>query len=597
MSNIYKNFRNYKRDVASFNTLNKRFDQPTYLSFRLEFGQNGDFFYNGTGVGTSFSINYDRMPHPLFSPKQDTNIDNRESYSSIDYLLDANEFTRAKMLEQFIEKFNKLQSDLQYYFQKIEGVDSLLEMNPLNGMRISSDKRLTITALEGLDLRITHLMQLYRKIAWDDVYQRWVLPDMMRYFTLNIYIAEWRTFHSPDNYDGFGNPISIEKEDPTELYLNILDDIIPVWVIKCEMCEFDLENIEFGYLSDLGVDDVPEEAGVKFQIKVGKIYEEQVYPVFQNQYLIDKQLNGFNRSKETDIDINENEIEYDSTRESNTDNWKYSGRTPIAQSHPRTEGYYEQALKLFSSDVHRSTASYNEMQNSIKMFGANAAGSDGQLFTEDDNIANFDPTNPDTWVGNALDFGAAYGKNFLESAVDKAKVTSIPGLGVSFNEVQSALESKNIVTALGLIRKGIDQVARGYIQPSELLEDTIDNKFEEYLNTVSKSEATSSLNQELQKAANIALNDDGTWNQIKDFSRATDLIGRNTGEVNSDNPIEGGTNYKNMIDEETSGDKSLATNLTGEGETNIDKNISNNMSTIIEGIPSSTATSNKLFKV
>ena len=45
-------------------------------------------------------------------------------------------------------------------------------------------------------MKITQLMQLYKNVAWDDYYQRWILPDMMRFFNVKIYVSEIRLFHS-----------------------------------------------------------------------------------------------------------------------------------------------------------------------------------------------------------------------------------------------------------------------------------------------------------------------------------------------------------------------------------------------------------------
>lgn len=595
--------------------LSPRFDQPTYLSFKLSFGEGGDLYYNNAG-NVNFVLNYDRMPHPLFAPKGTDSVIDRERYSAIDYLLDANEFTRAKMMEEFIQTFNSLQTNYQWYFQKIDGVADLLKIDPKKGMRVTSDKRLTITALEGIDLRLTHLMNLYRKIAWDDTYQRWVLPDMMRYFTLNIYIAEFRTFHTPYPYTGYGYPVG---NVGTELRLDILDDVLPVWQITCEMCEFDIENVEYDHLSSLGVDDVPNEAGVKFQIKVGKMYETQIYPTFINAYLIDRALNGFDRAKNEEGDGFYSKP-FDSTSpDANNNRTIYNNKTKLAQAQNQTFNPIDKQ--------HISGASYNQETNQKTLFGAKAAGPDGKLFTNDDNRVSVDPTNPTTWTSNLVDFGTAFIKNKVEQLVDKAKVTPIPGLGVSFNEAEAALQGKNIITALGLIRKGVNQVAREYVQPSELLEGNIvDNIFKSYLEGVTKSKATSDNEVALQNAATLALSDEGIWKQITDFSRATDLTAVNLGEVNEPNPIEGGTNYRNNVQDQTKGDLSAATNLVGKGETNVPKSISddldqgnvistattgsikgetlekadsiinNSISTgpIFEGAPSSQATTNKL---
>jgi len=49
-------------------------------------------------------------------------------------------------------------------------------------------------------LKIRTLMELYRKAAWDDEYQRWILPENMRQFKMIIYIFERRTFHDAISY-------------------------------------------------------------------------------------------------------------------------------------------------------------------------------------------------------------------------------------------------------------------------------------------------------------------------------------------------------------------------------------------------------------
>lgn len=542
--------------------MSPRFDQPTYLSFKLIFGEGGDSFYNNA-ASQNYVLNYDRMPHPLFAPKGKDDVFEREKYSAIDYLLDANEFTRAQMLEEFITLFNKLQYNYQWYFQKIDGINDLLKIDPLKGMRVTSDKRLSITALEAIDLRFTHLMNLYRKIAWDDTYQRWVLPDMMRYFTLNIYIAEFRTFHTPTPFTGYGYA-SNNRESSNQLKLNILDDIIPVWQLTCEMCEFDIQSVEYDHLSSLGVDDMPGEAGVKFGIKVGKVYETQIYPTFKNAYLVDRYLNGLDRSKSEDV-LGDPELgfseDFDSTNSGQNNNSTIHNnklKLGIAQDHTYNTTDRE----------HTSTAPYNQSTNEKSLFGipAGGPGRDGRFFTNDDE-GRVDPADRNTWFNNAKQFGEAFLRNKVEEIVDKSKVTPIPSLGISFNEVEAALEGRNIISSLGLIRKGVETVASQYVQPSELLEGNIvDGIFRAYLEGIAKSEATNEPETKLISAANIALNDDATWSQIKDYSRATDLVG--DGEENSPNRIQGGTYYRDEVDDSTQGDLSRATDLVGEGENN-----------------------------
>jgi len=537
--NIYKDFRNIinKSDKETFS---KRFDEPTYFSFRLHFAPNYDLAYNKTDRTNSYNI----MPHPLFSSRINTTLapPSRWSesksgasfryeteyphYSALNYLEDANEPTRVKMLEEFIEKFNTLQDIFPYYFQSIEGVADLLKIDPTKGQRITEDKKLTITCLEGLDLRMSYLLNLYRKIVWDDVYQRWVLPDMMRYFTLKIYLAEFRTFHLPKigGESGRAFPYGSERKsfgtDTEPLWLSILDDVLPTWVINCEMCEFDLTDISYEQLTDLNVGEIPNQGKVKFGIKVGNIKEMQIYPVFKHIFLIDQKLNGPYRSKD---EITTSGREY---------NYLYPISLKIAQ------------FRELLDEDHKSGYPYNERANENNV---NEADIQQERIAGSTLDVNFKATEPETWVGNAINFGTSYAKNFVKKLIDKGKVTSIPGLGLSYNEIKTAVQSKNVVAALGMIRKGVNEVVQEYDDmPSSKLEQPIqvDNIMRSFLLSLSKSEATDDDTILLKDAANMALSNKGTWEKIKDYSLATDLTA--IGEINIDKDLQGTEEYKKI---------------------------------------------------
>lgn len=174
------------------------FDEPTYLTFRIEFDFSKDLIQNnaltsdasGALIGVD-AFNY--MPEPLLSLNE-----SGKSYSTYNYLLSAlGEKRRAAYIKQFIHSLHDIQYNYPFYFTTIEGLDTLTQINTEQGIRLNGDNnKLTIKCLEGLDQKITQLMQLYRKAAWDDVYQRWILPDMMRFFTMRIYVSEIKLFHT-----------------------------------------------------------------------------------------------------------------------------------------------------------------------------------------------------------------------------------------------------------------------------------------------------------------------------------------------------------------------------------------------------------------
>ena len=175
------------------------FDEPTYLTFRIEFDFSKDLIQNNASTSDSNgsiigadAFNY--MPEPLLSLN-----DSGKSYSTYKYLLSAlGEERRAAYVKQFVKSLEDIQYNYPFYFTSITGLDSLARIKPEKGIRLldGDNNKLTIKCLEGLDQKITQLMQLYRKAAWDDVYQRWILPDMMRFFTMRIYVSEMKLFHT-----------------------------------------------------------------------------------------------------------------------------------------------------------------------------------------------------------------------------------------------------------------------------------------------------------------------------------------------------------------------------------------------------------------
>ena len=175
------------------------FDEPTYLTFRIEFDFSDDLIQNNASTSADAknyitgvdAFNY--MPEPLLSLNP-----HGKSYSTYKYLLSAlGEERRAAYIKQFVNSLKDIQNNYPFYFTTIEGLNTLTQIDTERGIRLlDGENKLTIKCLEGLDQKITQLMQLYRKAAWDDVYQRWILPDMMRFFTMKIYVSEMKLFHT-----------------------------------------------------------------------------------------------------------------------------------------------------------------------------------------------------------------------------------------------------------------------------------------------------------------------------------------------------------------------------------------------------------------
>ena len=211
----------------------RAFDEPTYLSFRIEFMFNDpemairNTAYNNQGINDSairtafYGQMYDYMPEPFLNDfftkdgkgsMKPTDTSVGILYSTENYLdINLGDHGRAMLLHTFKRALKDIQDNFPYYFTSLRGIDSITSINPGEGVRVK-EGLIELECMEGLDLKITQLLQLYRKIVWDDVYQRWILPDMMRYFGMRIYVSEIRLFSDVKNENGTVGTWDFSKE-------------------------------------------------------------------------------------------------------------------------------------------------------------------------------------------------------------------------------------------------------------------------------------------------------------------------------------------------------------------------------------------------
>jgi hypothetical protein len=567
------------KDELIKSTFSKRYDEPTYLTFKLDFVSGSKNIPANNTQSTSF----DRMPNPLLDTSHieknaDDIIIDREFYSTYQYLRDQNELARAEMLKDFIIKWKSLNEEFQYYFQKVSGLQQLFSVDPTKGMR-SNNFTIKITMLEGVDLRVSYLLNLYRKIAWDDDYQRWILPDVMRFFQLKIYINEFRNFHTPvilDQKYTTGNISTIVPKPEEIMFLRNFNKV-PTYVLELNQCEIDITSLKSVVPDSVGVDK-EEEPKVEFSIKVGNFEESYINPFLDRLYS-DIIVNGLRyRSKN---------IDEKNTIKSSTNTFKYELPTayseairdfPLPEDRFPGTSYLEVVDNLTNSSiiVDGRAIKTNDITPSGNLEPKNMISSNGldsEAYNQD--LSTINPIEPNTWIGNTFTLGKAMAKNFVKDGINKLKMTNIPKVNFSFNEALSAIQSKNVFTVFGLVRKAMEDSYKE-IMPSEELDDNmIDTNFREFLKIVVDSKATTASDEQLVAAANLVLNDEGYWDKIKDFSYATDMIAENLGEINIKNEIENKNVYKLQ-----------------EYEAGINDEIEDLY--IFENIPSSKATNNKL---
>ena len=174
------NFLNNERHDNNFRKgiVRDQFDEPTYLTFSLDFT-----FDDGYRTDDFLAIS------PLFNKAEG------KSQSAINYLLARGHEDKANQLAVFKNILQFLRDDAPWYFQEVQGLDNLWKKatnmeEPMKGGDI------TINTLEAVDLRITELADLYRNAVYDKQYMRERVPDNLRWFSMDIWIAEFRNLRN-----------------------------------------------------------------------------------------------------------------------------------------------------------------------------------------------------------------------------------------------------------------------------------------------------------------------------------------------------------------------------------------------------------------
>jgi hypothetical protein len=212
---------------------------------------------------------------PLFSAGKD---------GAVQFLNDRGYTAQANGMTVFKNILRYLTFDAPWYFQQLSGLDKFWSgaTNIESGFK-GNGAVLTVETLEAVDLRITELADLYRNAVFDKVYMRERLPDNLRWFTMDIYVAEARNlrFRLPGigqnvanffgvntgaigNIIGGGNQIS-----------NVLKSYGYV-KFRCRQCEFDFsESFAAGGSQNVATPTTPNTN--KFKINVGYFEEESRY--------------------------------------------------------------------------------------------------------------------------------------------------------------------------------------------------------------------------------------------------------------------------------------------------------------------------------
>lgn len=557
--NIRKGYFSPYQNIQS-GSFQTRLDEPTYLGFALDFGAFLRSYLPGNWTSDSFvSTNYDELPQALFCPPSnyDEDWNARTSYCAYSYLMDRNENLRAAMLIEFLAGWDELQREYQYYFQEISGLSTLLKPNPKDGIRVK-DGKIKIKCIEGIDLKVKYLLNLYRKIAWDDTYQRWVLPDIYRYFKFYIYISEIRTFHESNlgEQNQVSNSVTsklgqkltgalsdkllggaipgLSADSAEEMILSVANGLAPTIKIECSMCEFVLDSwLEDGYSIN---NDKAEET--TFEISVKNINVDSYYHLEGFDRMISDMYDRVlsKRIAEEFLDGNP-EVPYDS----------YANRSMMLP----------EADKVHSYDPNAQSGSSR------------------------------------TWINNMINWGKAFVTNLVKDKINDLKTMNIVG-SLSLTGIINAIQSKDLVTVFGAVRSAF-QKNTGIVGYSELTgKDLMTNLVKGIASSTATSpeqealveaakdmlkdpyqiEISSQLSDEeiLQRLANYQLKDTYDKSTGNDRSHATELDGGPDGNLVPNN-LNAEAPDMNLVPNKYEGDRSLSTDLDGGPDGELTPNI------------------------
>lgn len=149
------------------------FQDPTWLGFKLLF-----FF--------------DQPDSRLLSKVED------RPNTAYTYLKNIGQNTRANLLKKFVDHLQQMNQKTPWFFQKITGLGDAWKRGFHDDefkSILPKDRKIEIDCLESIDLRVSALMDLYRKSCFDWAYRREVVPWNLRTFSVYIYVYEMRNIN------------------------------------------------------------------------------------------------------------------------------------------------------------------------------------------------------------------------------------------------------------------------------------------------------------------------------------------------------------------------------------------------------------------
>jgi len=284
---IRKRFINVNKKATTSGNGLTDIDDPTYLGFTLVFDITSPLFSGATNFSpTESKTETEDQQTERFREEAEKRRQSVESQqSAIGYLIKIGEDARADYLRAFIQGIQEINTSRPYYWQTVTGIDeawkSLTAMGPDPYVGSKEGEGITIACLEAIDLKLTALFTLYKMAVYDSAYKRFVVPQNLRYFDVDVKVGEIRQFKKTINFLGLidrGNRIQNSNN-------------VPAAVVVGDNASF----VTFRFTDCLWV---PEECGKVFDSVSnvgGEVVSTSVKWTYSN-IIIDAQFAGYDKS-------------------------------------------------------------------------------------------------------------------------------------------------------------------------------------------------------------------------------------------------------------------------------------------------------------
>lgn len=384
--NIRKFLNRHRSDGSG--GLKNGIDEPTYVSFWVDFKTN-DNIVEG---------DFNTMPHGLLTQP------NGENYSAEEYLRNIGYPRKAENIRNFRILLKKIIAEAPWTITSISGLDTIYKPDVTTGWNNrGKEAKITINMTDALDMRASSLMELYILGTLDEKYTRDLLPDIMKYFKMQIWISEFRMFHEPkvksatidplETETKNLNPISyIEDQAPSSIlpktrigretnsflnainnasegtkesdsyFLRKLEKELSLWRFDLEQCEIDITSIKPSWTDDITNTQIGERVTLTFDIKVGNVNYAGYFPVIYT--LLENAVNNNNFNS---IKINNT----DDSNKGGTDIESYDDILSASRGYKKED--FNKVYKQKSKDQHLSDLNVRSslLQDKLYRIGEN----------------------------------------------------------------------------------------------------------------------------------------------------------------------------------------------------------------------------------